>query len=124
LWTRTRSRPRCRLARDERARRRWSPRTRTRARSSRSTAPGSLRRSLRERLLADLTDRQQETLKRAFALGYFKRPREATAAEIADELGISQSTFSEHVREAQRRLVGRVLSDAVDEPSRTGRGSR
>lgn len=74
------------------------------------------RRSVREHVMADLTDRQREILKRAFAHGYFETPRAATAQAVADELGIAQSTFSEHVREAQNRLMQRLLADAIRDP--------
>lgn len=58
-----------------------------------------------------LTDRQLEVLQAAYDGGYFERPKRANATEIAEDLGISQSTFSEHLTAAQRKLFGDVLDD-------------
>jgi hypothetical protein len=56
-----------------------------------------------------LTDRQLEALCTAFELGYFERPKRANATEVAEELGISRSTFAEHLAAAQRKLFEDVL---------------
>lgn len=56
-----------------------------------------------------LTDRQREVLVAAHAAGYYAWPRERTAEQVAESLGISVSTFSEHLRTAHRRLVGAFL---------------
>jgi len=56
-----------------------------------------------------LTDRQLEVLERAYEMGYFERPKRANATEIAADLGIAQSTFTEHLMAAQRKLLGDVL---------------
>ena len=58
-----------------------------------------------------LTDRQLEVLRTAYREGYFERPRRANATELADELGISQSTFTEHLVAAQRKLFADVFDD-------------
>lgn len=58
-----------------------------------------------------LTDRQLEVVQTAYDRGYFERPKQANATEIATELGISQSTFTEHLVTAQRKLLGDVLED-------------
>lgn len=56
--------------------------------------------------LADtLTERQQEVLEAAFEGGYFDLPRRKTSSIIARELGISHSTFLEHLRKAVRRII-------------------
>lgn len=60
---------------------------------------------------AKLTDRQLEILQLAYDRGYFDRPRGANASEIAAELGINQSTVSEHLVAAQRKIFGDVLED-------------
>lgn len=57
-----------------------------------------------------LTDRQREVVERAWEMGYFEHPREATAGEVADALDICTSTFTEHLAAAQRKL----LEDLVD----------
>lgn len=56
-----------------------------------------------------LTTRQRDVLETAFEMGYFERPRDATASEVADELEITPSTFSEHLAAAQRKLFADVL---------------
>lgn len=52
-----------------------------------------------------LTDRQREVLETAFEAGYYDWPRVTTGEEIADELGISSATFSEHINSAERALL-------------------
>ncbi|WP_336327632.1 helix-turn-helix domain-containing protein [Halovenus sp. HT40] len=56
-----------------------------------------------------LTDRQLEVLEVAYEMGYFERPKQSNATEIAESLGIAQSTFTEHLMTAQRKLLGDVL---------------
>lgn len=56
-----------------------------------------------------LTDRQLEVLQTAYDSGYFERPKRANATELAAELGISQSTFTEHLVTAQRKIFDEVL---------------
>ena len=52
-----------------------------------------------------LTDRQREALQVAFHAGYFDWPRGADGRSVADELGIAQSTFSQHLRAAEAKLL-------------------
>jgi predicted DNA binding protein len=59
-----------------------------------------------------LTDRQFEVLETAHEMGYFDQPRGANATEVAAELGIAQSTFTEHLAAAQRKLLADVLEEA------------
>ncbi|MFC6737298.1 helix-turn-helix domain-containing protein, partial [Halolamina salina] len=66
-----------------------------------------------------LTDRQLEAIRTAYFSGFFDRPRKHTGTEIADAMGISQPTFSHHLREAQRRLCA-VLFEAEQLPDRRG----
>jgi len=56
-----------------------------------------------------LTDRQYEVLAIAYEMGYFERPKGANATEVAEELDISPSTFTEHLMAAQRKLLEDVL---------------
>lgn len=60
---------------------------------------------LQSSILDRLTDRQREVLDAAFDAGYYERPRRKTGEEIAEDLGISPTTFQEHVRAAERKLV-------------------
>lgn len=45
-----------------------------------------------------LTKTQMRTLRVAYRMGFFEVPREATAQEVADKLGVSQSALSEKLR--------------------------
>lgn len=56
-----------------------------------------------------LTDRQREVLETAHTMGYFEHPKEANGGEVADALGITTATFSEHLAAAQSKLLDAVL---------------
>ncbi|MFB6136974.1 MAG: helix-turn-helix domain-containing protein [Halobacteriaceae archaeon] len=56
-----------------------------------------------------LTERQREVLETAHRLGYFEHPKGANAGEVADALGVSPSTFTEHLAAAQRKILDAVL---------------
>jgi hypothetical protein len=58
-----------------------------------------------------LTERQAEVLSTAYEMGYFEYPRDSNATEVAAELGIRPSTFTEHLSAAQSKL----LEDLVGE---------
>ncbi|WP_066417258.1 helix-turn-helix domain-containing protein [Halorubrum aethiopicum] len=52
-----------------------------------------------------LSDRQQEALQVAVELGYYDTPREATHADIADEMGCAPNTASDHLQRGEAKLV-------------------
>lgn len=56
-----------------------------------------------------LTDRQLEVLETAHGMGYYEHPKGANAGEVAAALGISTSTFIEHLAAAQRKLLSAIL---------------
>jgi|APHM01.1.fsa_nt_gi Predicted DNA binding protein len=58
---------------------------------------------------AALTDRQREAIATAHEMGYFDRPRDANATEVAGALDISRATFAEHLAAAQSKLLDSVL---------------
>ncbi|WP_281196035.1 helix-turn-helix domain-containing protein [Halorubrum sp. F4] len=58
---------------------------------------------------SELTERQREVLSAAYDAGYFDHPKGANAGEVAADLGIDRSTFSEHVAAAQRKILATVL---------------
>ena len=58
---------------------------------------------------AALTDRQREVLQTAHEMGYFARPRDSNATEVAAALDITRSTFAEHLAAAQSKLMDAVL---------------
>ncbi|WP_436907734.1 helix-turn-helix domain-containing protein [Halosimplex marinum] len=53
-----------------------------------------------------LTRRQLEVFRLARDSGYYDWPREATAGELAAELGISTSTLHEHLHKVEAKLLG------------------
>lgn len=62
-----------------------------------------------------LSARQREVLKTAYLSGYFESPRDRNATEIADSMGISQPTFSAHLRTGLRNLFTLLFEN--DEPN-------
>ena len=62
--------------------------------------------ALRQVLETELTDRQREVLRAAYDAGYYEWPRECTGADVAEDLGITSATFSEHIHAAERKLLG------------------
>lgn len=62
-----------------------------------------------------LTDRQREILETAYFSGYFEKPRRRTGGEIAASIGISQPTFSDHLRASQRNLLESLYEDRTME---------
>ena len=64
-------------------------------------------------LAAALTEKQREAVRTAAEMGYFDWPREHTAEEVADRLGVASATFHYHLRAAQQTLVCAV-ADTTD----------
>lgn len=62
-----------------------------------------------QELLSSIPPRQREFLNTAAEEGYFEIPREVTLEELADEMGITKTTASNHLRKAERELVEFVL---------------
>lgn len=60
-------------------------------------------------LVSKLSDDQLSILETAYSMGYFAVPRESSAKEVASELGIKQSTFSERIRTAERAFLELVF---------------
>jgi PAS domain S-box-containing protein len=58
-----------------------------------------------------LTDRQYEVLRTAYASGYYETPRESSGAEVAALLDIAQPTFNHHLHAAQRKLLTVLFAD-------------
>jgi len=61
-----------------------------------------------------MTDAQHEALVTAHEMGYFDVPRNATLADVADELGVAPPSLSERLRRAQSHLVGRLRAAEGD----------
>lgn len=70
-----------------------------------------------QELLSSISPRQRETLSLALKEGYFEIPRETTLAELADAMGITKTTASNHLRKAEREFIEffvRYLTLAAD----------
>jgi predicted DNA binding protein/DNA-binding response OmpR family regulator len=61
--------------------------------------------SFRQGLEDRLTERQQTALETAFSAGYYEWPRNSTAEEVAESMGISAPTLHEHLRAGERKLL-------------------
>ncbi|WP_339102857.1 bacterio-opsin activator domain-containing protein [Haloterrigena salinisoli] len=64
------------------------------------------------RLESSLTDRQQTALRKAYYADYFEWPRNVSGEELAQSMGISRSTFHQHLRTAQRKLLDELFDSA------------
>ncbi|WP_254862319.1 helix-turn-helix domain-containing protein [Halovivax gelatinilyticus] len=68
-------------------------------------------------ILADpvpsLSSRQRETVRLAYETGYYELPRTTTTADLGDALGVSRRTAEEHLRRAERKIVGAVAERFV-----------
>ncbi|MGI0043612.1 MAG: helix-turn-helix domain-containing protein [Nitrososphaeraceae archaeon] len=45
-----------------------------------------------------------------YGLGYYDVPRRVSSEEVARHLDVDKSTFVEHLRKAERKLVTRVIA--------------
>lgn len=59
-------------------------------------------------LFHGLTERQMEALLLAYRHGHYREPRSLTAAAIAESVGLSRSTFEEHLRKAENRVIANL----------------
>ncbi|MFB6156790.1 MAG: helix-turn-helix domain-containing protein [Haloferacaceae archaeon] len=58
-----------------------------------------------------LSPRQREALALARDRGYYAYPRRADAGDLADELGVAKTTFLEHLRKAESKVLGDAAPD-------------
>lgn len=63
--------------------------------------------------MADLTDRQRTCLETAIYTGFFEWPRDGSAAELAETIGISAPTFHQHLRKAQKTVFESLFPTPV-----------
>jgi hypothetical protein len=56
-------------------------------------------------LFAGLTDRQMKILATACVSGYFDQPAKVGLDDLARRAGISRSTYAEHLRKAESKLL-------------------
>ena len=60
-------------------------------------------------LFADLTGKQIDAILKAHRYGYYESPREVTTESIARSLGVSRSTYEEHLRKAENRIMASLV---------------
>ncbi|MFT4891803.1 MAG: putative DNA binding protein [Halobacteriales archaeon] len=74
----------------------------------------------------ELTDRQMEALRTAYVGGFFEWPRRSSGEDIAEVMGISQSTFLQHLRAAKKKLLSSLFDGEgavpCQRPEQVGRG--
>lgn len=58
-----------------------------------------------DRLFEDVTDRQMAALRLALESGYYEQPRKTSLRELADRTAVARSTYEEHLRKAENKLL-------------------
>ena len=81
------------------------------------TRPIQSSREYRMTIIDDLTDKQRTTLQAAYQADYFERPRPVAGTTLAENLGISASTFHHHLQAALAKTVGALFSDEIRQQS-------
>jgi len=58
-----------------------------------------------DQLFEDVTDRQRAALRLALESGYYEQPRQATLRDLAEQTAVARSTYEEHLRKAENKLL-------------------
>jgi predicted DNA binding protein len=81
-------------------------------------------------LFDDITDRQLAALQLALERGYYEQPRQTSLRELAGQTSVARSTFEEHLRKAENKLLESagqflrlVMATSSADPLQTGRHS-
>lgn len=80
--------------------------------ATRERAPDQATNAQPDGILDELTPRQREVLEAAYRAGYFSWPRESTAEEVAEGLGIARSTVHAHLRKSELNILSKLLEPA------------
>lgn len=56
-------------------------------------------------IVSDLPTKQKDVLQKAIEMGYYSRPRKTTQKVIAESMGVKQATVSEHLQNAEARII-------------------
>lgn len=62
-----------------------------------------------ETLFSSLTGKQTDAILTAYAHGYYRMPRNADVKTIANKIGASRTTFQEHLRKAENKIVQALI---------------
>ncbi len=75
-------------------------------------------------LLAGMSERQVRALADALRHGYFDEPAKVDIDHLARDLGVSRSTFAEHLRKAESKAMHNLfpIVKMADETGRRGKG--
>lgn len=68
-------------------------------------------------LTRELSAKQLDALRLAVTRGYYTSPRCVTLADLAREVGISRSTFQEHLQKAEERIMDRFGGVLAQHPA-------
>jgi len=60
-------------------------------------------------LFGELTGKQTDAVLKAHRYGYYSSPRQVTTESIANAVGISRSTYEEHLRKAENRIMASLM---------------
>lgn len=60
-------------------------------------------------LFSELTDKQIEALLTAYTNGYYQMPRRADVQTIADRTDLVRTTFQEHLRKAENKIIAALV---------------
>lgn len=60
--------------------------------------------------LSRLIPRQRDLLIAAKQYGYYEYPRKINSQQLAEKVGISKATATEHLRKAEARLISTLLA--------------
>ena len=60
-----------------------------------------------------LTEKQRKAIELAEEMGYYSYPRKISVEEIAQKAGIPRTTFQEHLRKAESKLMNFVLQSEI-----------
>lgn len=60
-------------------------------------------------IIAGLTGKQIDALAKAYQMGYFETPARIDADAMAKRVGLSRSTFAEHLRKAESKVLSNIF---------------
>ena len=60
-------------------------------------------------LFSDLTEKQMDALLTAYSNGYYNLPRKANVQDIAHKKKVSRTTYQEHLKKAENKLVASLV---------------
>ena len=61
-----------------------------------------------DQLFDGVTDRQLAALRLALDSGYYEQPRKASVSELAERTSVARSTYEEHLRKAENKVLTNV----------------